>query len=443
MDLLHYPLAFLAVLGILVTFHEFGHYLVARFSGVQILRFSVGFGRPIWSITDKRGTEFTLAVVPLGGYVRMLDERDPDQAELAQPGHVSYMDLTPAWRIAIALGGPFANFILAIIVYWFLAVAGSTSYTPVIAAPAPETPVYAAGIDAPVQLVSIDDTQVRSWQDVGLALTDRLGETGSIAVGVRNLASNQARTFDVPIERWHEGVGEPDVLGSLGIEQTVLSLVGEVVEGSAADRAGLKENDFVVAVDGREVTNWNDFVQEIEAHPATPMTLTLHRDGYQRRVAVTPDARALDDGSEVGSLGIYPSLILVKQGPLAAVPSAIEETWDKSVMILSIIKKMIFGQVSVKNLSGPISIAQIAGDTAKYSWRSFVGIIAFLSVSLGIFNLLPIPLLDGGHVLFNTAELVTGKPVPERIQILGVQVGLALVGTMLVFATYNDLLRIF
>ncbi len=443
MDLLHYPLAFLVVLGVLVTFHEFGHYLVARWSGVQILRFSVGFGRPLWSYVDKRGTEFALAVIPLGGYVRMLDDRDPEQEELKRPDTLAYMDLTPQWRIAIALGGPVANFILAIVVYWALAVAGSVTYTPLVPAPAADTPIAAAGLDRPAALLKIDDTQVGSWQDAGMALTDRLGETGTIRFEVRELESGRERGLDVSIANWHEGVGEPDVFGSLGIDRKLLSAVGEVIEGSPAERAGLVTGDFVVAVDEQDVADWNALVEAIQARPATPTMLTVFRDGRQRQVAITPEARDLDDGTQVGSIGVAPPTTVMKRGPLEAIPAAMVETWDNSVMILSIVKKMIFGQVSVKNLSGPISIAQIAGDTARYSWRSFVGILAFLSVSFGVFNLLPIPLLDGGHVLFNSAELVTGKPVPERVQILGVQVGLFLVGTLMVFATYNDILRIF
>ena len=369
MDLLHYPLAFLVVLGVLVTFHEFGHYLVARWSGVQILRFSVGFGRPLWSYVDKRGTEFALAVIPLGGYVRMLDDRDPDQEALKQPGNVAYMDLTPLWRIAIALGGPVANFILAIVVYWALAVAGSVTYTPLLPAPAADTPMAVAGLDEAAELLQVDDKDVRNWQDAGLALTDRLGETGTIRFAVRALESGSERSVDVPISSWHEGVGEPDVFGSLGIERKLLSAVGEVIEDSPAERAGLRSGDFIVAVDDAPIADWNALVEAIRAQPQQNITLTLYRDGRQRRVAITPDAQALEDGSQVGSIGVAPTTTVVKRGPIDAIPAAFVETWDNSVMILSIVKKMIFGQVSVKNLSGPISIAQIAGDTARYSWR--------------------------------------------------------------------------
>jgi regulator of sigma E protease len=441
--MLHYPLAFFATLGLLVTIHEFGHYLVARFSGVGVVRFSVGFGRPLVTWRDRRGTDFTLAVFPLGGYVRMYDEREADSAAERPEGSLSYMELHPAWRVAIALGGPMANFLMAIVVYWALAVAGSLNATPVIAGGEVDSPAALAGITSPVQLTAVDGKPVRAWQDIGLALTDRLGETGDIEVGVTELLTGVQKTVRLPIEAWHEGVGEPDVLASLGLTPTALSLVGDLVADAPADRAGLQRGDFVVSVDGRPVTYWRDWVAEIQAAPDRRITLELYRSGTLRQLTVTPEARLADDGSEVGVIGVYPSQALVEYGPLDAVPVAIQETWEKSVLILSIVKKMITGQVSVKNLSGPISIAQVAGDSARYSWRSFVGILAFLSVSLGVFNLLPVPILDGGHVVFNTAELVMGKPVPERIQVFGVQVGLFLVGTLMVFATYNDLLRLF
>ncbi|MEM9622664.1 MAG: RIP metalloprotease RseP [Pseudomonadota bacterium] len=442
-DFIIYILAFLGVLAILVTFHEFGHYIVARWSGVQVVKFSVGFGRPIWSYTDKRGTEFAVAAIPLGGFVRMLDDRDPSQTEQALPGYVPYMDLHPAWRIAIALGGPVANFILAIMVYWLLQVAGVMNVAPMVGVPAPDSVIARAGWQSPAQIMAVDGAEVGGWQDVGLALTDRLGETGNIAFSLRDVQSGRMRQVDVPILNWHEGVGEPDILGSLGIDQAVLPLIGGVQPETPAARAGLQTNDWIQAVDDRPVLSWSDWVNEIEASADKRITLLLYRDGQLRNIDVTPAAAQRADGSTKGSLGVYPPVIEMRKGPLEAIPGAFVDTWEKTLMTLGIVKKMFTGQVSVKNLSGPISIAQVAGDSAKYSWRSFVTILGFLSISLGVLNLLPIPILDGGQVVYNSVEWAMGKPVPERIQILGVQVGVLLVGTMLIFATYNDLLRLF
>ena len=471
MDLLIYPLAFLLLLGVIVTIHELGHYVVARWSGVHIVRFSIGFGAPFWSRFDKRGTEWALAPIPLGGYLRMLDEHEPlmpDTPALENGRElVSHADLHPGWRIAIAFGGPLANLLLAMVVYWGLSVAGSLSYAPIhstlVSADASEQaeqqadprtlgmqpnpvaskPLYLAGLTEPAQILAIDGHTVDSWQSAGLALTDRLGETGTIEVSVRELASDTERTIAVPIVDWLQNAGDPNVLEELGFVPSVLSVVGQVEPGSAAERAGLQSGDWVTAVDGRPIVSWGAWVEEIEAAAERDVVMTIQRAGRVLDLRVRPDARVNEEGETVGRLGVGPALIEVSRGPIEAVPLAVIETWEKTVMILTIVKKMIFGQVSVDNLSGPISIAQVAGDSAKYSVRSFIGILAFLSVSIGVFNMLPIPILDGGNIMFNTAELVTGKPVSERVQVFGVQIGLVLVGTLMIFATYRDILRIF
>jgi regulator of sigma E protease len=442
-DLLQYLLAFVVTLGVLVTFHEFGHYAVARASGVRIVRFAVGFGRPLWSWVDKRGTEFALCAIPLGGYVRMFDDRDVDEDVDKPAGTVAYLDLHPRWRVAIALGGPAANFVLAVAAYWLLAVGGSFQTTPVMASAEADSPAYQAGMDRPLQILAVDGVPAQGWQDIGMALTDRLGETGSIDFQVRDLKTAVQSTVEIPITAWHAGVKDPDVFGSLGLRPAILSLAGDLLPDSAAQRGGLQPGDFVSAVNGEPVTYWEEWVAHIEAHPHQPIVLDVYRAGMLRQLTVTPGSRTLEDGSEVGSLGVYQARTLTEHGLAGAIPVAFRETWENLAMIVSVLKKMITGHVSVQNLSGPISIAQIAGDSAEYGWRSYIGILAFLSLSLGIMNLLPIPILDGGHVVFNGVEWVTGKPVPERVQIVGVQVGLLLVGTTMLFAIYNDILRVF
>ncbi len=446
MDFLYYPAAFLVVIGVLVTFHEYGHYIVARWSGVHVLKFSVGFGRKLWSRTDRHGTEFILAMIPFGGYVRMYDDRDPESVDVPE-AKLAFMDLHPAWRIAIALGGPIANIILAVVISWALLVAGSMTYAPMVKAPSPDTPIAtaaaAAGVpEVPLRLTQVDGQPVTSWQQVGLALTNRLGETGTIEIGAEELGGGPVHRLEVPIVAWHEGVGEPDVVASLGLEPALLAVVGQVVDDSPAAQAGLRTGDWVRSVDGEPVADWQAWVAHIEQHARQVVTFELVRGGRVQTVNATIGQREIENGDR-GFLGVGPEYVEEKYGPLEALPIGMRDTWDKTVLIVSTVKKIITGNVSVKNLSGPISIAQVAGDSAQYSWRSFLFIMAFLSISLGVFNLLPIPILDGGQVVFHSAELITGKPVPERIQIIGVQVGLVLVGTLFVFATYNDFLRLF
>ena len=442
MDILAYPLAFLALLGVLVTFHEFGHYIVARWSGVQVLRFSIGFGRPIVRWVDKLGTEFVLALIPFGGFVRMLDDRDPDQRDLARPGAKSYMDLHPRWRVAIALGGPLANFLLAILVFAILLIAGSYRPVPMTDVPGADSPLAIAGLNQPAQILQIDGKPVKGWQDVGLALTNRLGETGNIVTQVRELQSAQVRELLVPINAWHQGVGEPDVIGSLGFVPELFAVVGEVVPDSPAAQGGLKPGDWITHANEAEIATWRELVTAIESHAEQRLLLRVVRSGTVLDLTVVPQLVTSEAGQK-GRLGIGYAQILVRSGWLDALPGGVAETWEKTVLIGSIVRKMVTGDVSVKNLSGPLSIAQVAGDSAKYGWRQFFSIMAFLSISLGILNLLPVPILDGGHVVFNSYEWLTGREVPERVQLWGVQVGLVLVGCMFILATYNDVLRLF
>ncbi|MEM7097045.1 MAG: RIP metalloprotease RseP [Pseudomonadota bacterium] len=444
-DILIYVAAFLGMLGILVTIHEFGHYLIARWSGVQVVKFCVGFGNSIWSYTDKRGTEFAIAAIPFGGFVRMLDDRDPDQAATLRPGQLPYMSLHPAWRIAIALGGPLANFILAFFVYWLLLVVGVLNVAPMIKTPAQNSPLAEAGVVGPAKLLAVDGVSATSWQNVGLALTERLGENGEIRVDLLDVHTAQPLTAMLPIAQWHKGVGEPDVLGSLGMVPTRLPVIGEVSPNSPAENAGIRPGDLLAAVDDVRVESWDELIEQVSPAAGQMLTIDVYRDGLKQKIQVRPEATENADGTTRGTLGVHlqSETIEVRTSMFEAIPQAASDTWDKTLMTLGIIKKMIVGDVSVKNLSGPISIAQFAGDSAKYSWRSFVGLLGLLSISLGVLNLLPIPILDGGQVIYNSAEWVMGRPVPERVQIIGVQVGLLMVGTLMVFATYNDILRVF
>lgn len=439
MDFAIYPLAFLLALGILVTIHELGHFIVARASGVHVVRFSIGFGRPLWRRVDRFGTEFAIAVFPLGGYVRMWDDRDEDVVPAA--GAKPMMSLSPWWRIAIALGGPVANFVLAVVVFFALALAGTEHPAAVSAAPAADSPLAATGLAEPYAVVSIDGEAVQGWRQVGMALVKRLGETGDVAIGLRLLRSDAPFDVRVPITDWLADQAEPNVLGAIGLIGGYPALLDTPLEDGPAARAGLRYGDLVTAVNSEPVATFSEFALAVQAHPETPVTLTLMRAGVMEQTTLVPERVQATDGSEVGRIGVRWLHEEISFTGAAAVWQGFAETWDKTQMTLQILGKMVTGHVSVRSISGPLGIAEVAGDSARYGWREFLGVLAFLSISLGVLNLLPIPVLDGGHIVYSSVELITGRPVSERIQVLGVQVGIMLVGGLAIMATYNDVLR--
>lgn len=444
MDFLQYPLALIVTLGVLVTFHELGHFLVARLSGVRVVRFSVGFGKPIWSRFDRHGTEFAVAAIPLGGYVRMLDEREPGTVEAERrPGDVAYPDLNPWWRMAIASAGPLANFVLAGLVYWLLFVVGTTAIAPMLGDVPEASPAERAGLVEGAEIIAVDGERTRSWQEVTMALAGRLGETGSITLTARNPGSAAPADVHLPVTDWHRGVDEPDLLGSLGIQPALPAVMGEVLPDSPAARAGLRPYDRVVSVAGQPVETWSEWVEAVQASAGQPLDVTVEREGRRLSLVVRPELRELPGGGTGGYVGVAARTNEIRYGPLEAVAPSIGETWDKTVLTLGLLKKMVTGDVSMKNLSGPITIAKVAGDSARSGWRFFLGVLALLSISLGVLNLMPIPILDGGHIVFCAAEVVRGKPVSERVQALGTQIGLFLVAGLMILALYNDISRLF
>ncbi|MCZ6657219.1 MAG: RIP metalloprotease RseP [Gammaproteobacteria bacterium] len=442
-NVLIYPLALIVTLGLLVTIHELGHFVIARWSGVKVLRFSVGFGRPIWTRLDKHGTEFVIARIPFGGYVRMLDDRDPESVGEIRPGDKAYLSVSVWWRIAIALGGPLANLLLAIVVYWCLFVAGATVYVPVVGEVLEGSPAYTAGLQPGQEIIAVDGATTRSWQQIGMGLLGRLGDSGSIQITARGPGELSTTDYLLPIENWHQGVDTPDLFGSLGLQVLIPAIVGTLMEDGPAAGSGLRLGDRITAVDGQPVTDFSGWALAIQAAPERSIRLTVRRGDAERYIDVVPASREATDGSEVGYLGVRPPTQEVRYGPLAALPRSVEEMIDKTSLTLNLLKKMVFGQVSLKNLSSPIMIAKVAGDSARSGWQSFFNILALLSISLGVLNLLPIPILDGGHVAYCVMEIVTGKPVSERVQAVGTQVGLFLVGSIFLLAIYNDLTRFF
>lgn len=439
MDVLQYVFYLLLTLGVLVTVHEFGHYVVARASGVCILRFSVGFGQALHTWRDRRGTDFVVAAIPLGGYLKMLESADRPAG--GQTHGLAFDELSPAWRIAIAAAGPAANFLLAFVVYAFIAVMGVTTFLPVIGGVAPGSPAATAGLAPGEEVVRIDGRGTDSWMDVGMGLAARLGDTGDIAIEARWPGQPATRHYAIPVRAWHDGAEEPDLLDSLGISATLPALVGDVAPASAAADAGFLPWDRVVAVNGAPIDAWPDWVEAVRAAPGDTLHVRVSRHGEDAELTLVPEAAQASDGSAIGFAGVGVATRTVRAGPLGAIAAGAQETVANTRLTLNLLKKMVLGLVSPKNLSGPIMIAKVAKDSADSGWRNFLGILALLSISLGVINLLPIPILDGGHILFGAAELVTRRPVAPRVQAVGLRLGLFVVASLMLLAIYNDISR--
>jgi regulator of sigma E protease len=354
------------------------------------------------------------------------------------------------------LAGPFANFLLAVLIYWVLFFAGSVQFAPMSTAPGDGSLLQRSGIDSAVQILRVDEAQVTGWQDIALALTKRLGDSGDLKLAVVELESGIEQEIVVPLSDWLKGEDDPDIFGSLGLMPSILPVIGRVVEGSQAERAGLEKGDWIVAVDSEPVTYWSDWVREIERSPNKSLVLSLFRSGIFYELRATPDVRtveviaSLQEGAEnsapneieQGFLGVGPVVIEVEFPLGEALQKGVDETLGKTSMTFSMITKMFTGAVSANTLVGPVGIAKIAGQSAKSGWRTFFGIMALMSISLAVLNLLPIPMLDGGHVVFILAEIIMGKPVSDGFQSAALQGGLFLVALMFIFVTFNDLSRL-
>ena len=450
-------LSFILAISILVVIHEFGHFWVARRCGVKVLRFSVGFGKPLWSYTDKLGTEFSIAPIPLGGYVKMLDQREGDvnPEEL----HLAFNQKTVWQRIAIASAGPIANFIFAVLAYWSLFMMGVSGLVPVLGQIETDSPAYEQGLQPGDRIVEIAGVAVDSFQEVSWQLISYIGETVELPLTVEG--NNQIqRSISIPIERWLTDQEAPDPLKALGIQPRQLpieAIIGQVVEGGAASKAGLIAGDKVVSILSAdiitEVTDWRDWVAVVRDNAEQSLNLFVMRDGKEIAVQLIPASKVLENGQTIGYVGagIDPAAIPeipsewiaeTKLGPIDSLVQASVKTQQLIVFTLESLWKMILGDLSVKNLSGPITIAKVADSSVSNGLQAFIGFLALLSVSLGVLNLLPIPVLDGGHIMFYAIEAIRGRALSERTQIVAVQVGMALLMSLMVIAFYNDISRL-
>ncbi|QXI32808.1 MULTISPECIES: sigma E protease regulator RseP [Pseudomonas] len=440
----------LVALGVLVTFHEFGHFWVARRCGVKVLRFSVGFGTPLLRWHDRQGTEFVVAAIPLGGYVKMLDEREGDvPTALADQ---AFNRKSVRQRIAIVAAGPIANFLLAIVFFWLLAMLGTQQIRPVIGGVEPGSLAASAGLAAGQEIVSVDGKATSGWSAINLQLVRRLGESGTLQLGVRDEGSSAERQLPIKLDHWLKGADEPDPIQSLGLRPwrpMVSPVLAEIDPKGPAASAGLKVGDKLLALDGAALNDWQQVVDSVRARPDAAVVLRVERDGAALDVPVTLAHKG--EGKAVGGYlgagvkgGEWPANMLreVSYGPLDAVGEGLSRTWNMSVLTLESLKKMLFGELSVKNLSGPITIAKVAGASAQSGVGDFLNFLAYLSISLGVLNLLPIPVLDGGHLLFYLVEWARGRPLSERVQGWGIQIGISLVVGVMLLALINDLGRL-
>ncbi|AZE65691.1 sigma E protease regulator RseP [Pseudomonas synxantha] len=450
MSALYMIVGTLVALGVLVTFHEFGHFWVARRCGVKVLRFSVGFGMPLLRWHDRRGTEFVIAAIPLGGYVKMLDEREGEVP--ADQLDQSFNRKTVRQRIAIVAAGPIANFLLAMVFFWVLAMMGSQQVRPVIGAVEADSIAAKAGLIAGQEIVSIDGEPTTGWGAVNLQLVRRLGESGTVNVVVRDQDSSAETPRALALDHWLKGADEPDPIKSLGIRPwrpALPPVLAELDPKGPAQAAGLKTGDRLLALDGQALGDWQQVVDLVRVRPDTRIVLKVERDGAQIDVPVTlsvrGEAKAAGGYLGAGVKGVEwpPSMVReVSFGPLAAIGEGAKRTWTMSVLTLESLKKMLFGELSVKNLSGPITIAKVAGASAQSGVADFLNFLAYLSISLGVLNLLPIPVLDGGHLLFYLVEWVRGRPLSDRVQGWGIQIGISLVVGVMLLALVNDLGRL-
>jgi regulator of sigma E protease len=443
--------AFAVAIAVLVVFHELGHYCVARLCGVKVLRFSVGFGKTLYIKKFAGGeTEWVISAVPLGGYVKMLDEREGEVA--AHELHRAFNRQPVLRRMAIIVAGPVSNLLLAIVLYWGLFMHGVPGMKPMLGEVAPQTPAAAAQLQAQETILSINGVAMPSWQDVRWTLLDMVLQGSAAHIEGRTLqGATKQHVLDLKIIAPADLDG--DFLQKLGLQPyqpLVQPVIGKLAEGGVAQRAGLRADDRVVRIDGHDIAQWKELVEAVRSHPGTSLRLEIERAGSSLVLEVTPDA-VNEAGKQIGKIGAAPFVnqrefdaltTEVSYAPIAALRQAVRKTWETAAVSLKMMGKMVFGEISMKNLSGPITIADYAGQSAQMGVTAYLSFLALISISLGVLNLLPIPLLDGGHLLYYTVELVKGSPVSEKAWEVGQNVGIALLVTLMAFALYNDISRL-
>ena len=454
MSVLHNIFFFIVAIGVLVTFHEFGHFWVARKAGVKVLRFSVGFGKALFSWKRKTpegdDIEYVIAVIPLGGYVKMLDEREAPVSEADK--NRAFNNQSVSKRAAIVFAGPAFNFLLAIFLYWIVFITGTTVDRPLIGESEPDSIASSAGFEIQDEVLMVGETAIRSWNEFRLEILDQGLDGGKLQIKVAT-ADGIEYIRELDLGEMHLLEKEGDIFNHIGFNQwwpDLLIEIGGVVEQSAAEMAGIRKGDIILQIDGVEVEDWMSLVEKIRKKPNQAMKFVVLRNEIEQTIIVVPQSRKTDQG-EQGYIGAYQhvpddirELLIshIEYSAFDAVSHAIVKTWDMSTLTLRVLWKMVSGQASLSNISGPITIATYAGVTASIGFVSFISFLAVISVSLGVLNLLPVPMLDGGHLLYYLIEIIKGSPVSELFELRGQQVGILILALLMSVAIFNDIQRL-
>jgi len=451
MSALFIIVAAILLLGPLIAIHEFGHYIVARKLGVKVLVYSIGFGPTLLKWTSKKsGIQYQLSALPFGGYVKMLDEREGNVAEQDLPK--AFNRQHPWKRIAIVAAGPLINLAFAVVLFWILFLPSQEQLNTRVGKVLPNTPAATVQMNVGDKITAVDGTPVTTWEKLNFALVDRVGETGSIEVQADR--NGQIQTFELPIQNFLKDQSQSalDSLGFMPYRPPIAAIATKLSADGAAIRQGMKEGDKIIAIDDVKMNDWFDVVQTVQAAPEKLLKIDVLRQNQLVHLQIMPQAKRDNMGNVSGVLGVQsiPGKITIpaeykqtiQYSPTEAFVMAVDKTGQISGMILNSIVKMVRGLIGLDNLSGPITIAKVAGQSAEMGWQTFISFMALMSVSLGILNLLPIPMLDGGHLVYYFIELIRGKPVSEQIQLVGLKIGMVLLGSMMLLALFNDFMRL-
>ena len=450
-------LAAIFVLGPLIALHEWGHYIVARLCGVKVLTYSIGFGPKLFGWTSKKsGIDYRISALPLGGYVKMLDEREGEVA--ADEQHLAFNRQHPLKKIAIVAAGPIMNFVIAIVLFWVLFMTPSEQLVTKIGQVLPDTPAAMAQLPVGDKIVAIDGHEVQTWEGINYRLAGRMGETTNISVTLQSeIDKGATKTYQAPIREFMQGAAQgKDALSSFGMipwQPNIAPIVGDLTPDGAASLQGLKVGDRITAINEEAINDWISATRIIRDNPETLLTFSVLRDDKQVELQIMPQGKKDNLGNDYGQIGamVAQSEIVIPDaykttvvyGPGESLVKSFEKTEQLAVMTVSSMGKMLSGMIGLDNLSGPITIAKVAKQSFDISWQMVLSTAALISLSLAVLNLLPIPVLDGGHIVYYLIELIRGKPLSEGVQMVGLNIGLLLLAGFMVLAIGNDISRLF